>query len=67
MKHKLKISKWVNGILKHEEHECDSLEHAKHEMKKHHGSKGQCKIYDEMGFLILIEKLIEELENESYA
>ena len=68
MKHKVKVSKWIDGILKHEEVFVDSLDAAKAEVKKHKGHKGQCKIYDENGFLLLIEMLIEELlEGESYA
>lgn len=71
MKHKVKITKWVNGVLKNESHEVDSLEDAKKEIKKHHGNKGHCKIYDENDFLIFIEKLIEEIfcdsDDESYA
>ena len=48
-KHKLKIAKWVNGILTHNESYHESYEEAIEESKRH---SGIVKIFNELNLLV---------------
>ena len=68
-KHKLKISKWKNGVLEHHESEHETFQEALIASEAFHGL---VKIYNELNQLIhvenrLIGELIKDLKDDCYA